>query len=140
APVQGADLAEGIASFGVLEGEHAAIQRKHRQANAPLEHEVNVIGRITPRENQLLGCKRGRNHLSGDQLAVPLGQGFEQDRAAEHGRNGTMSAHEGLNVAKDPKTKSNWRRLAQASTARPLSAPKRSSKTRAMTMVARRRS
>src|SRR4029453_8117955 len=88
----------------------------------------------------MLGAKRGGDHLPSNQLAVPLGQGFEQDRVAEHGRNGTMGAHEGSNVANVPKIKTIGACLGQPCMARPVSAPNRSSKTRAMTMVARRRS
>src|SRR5262249_25160892 len=86
-----------------FEGKHAPIQGEHRQSNATLEHQINLVAGITAGKNQLVDAEAGGGHLPCDQKSIALGKGLKQDRAAKHGRNWPICAHARSNAAASQK-------------------------------------
>src|SRR5262245_48083233 len=117
----------------MLEGQHAPIQGEHRQSNATLEHQINVVAGIAAGKNQLVDAEAGGGHLPCDQQPIALGKGLKQDRATEHGRNWTIYRH--ARQTQRRSKNSNWRPPSTETSANavPGSAP-------AMLILARRKS
>jgi hypothetical protein len=77
AAVECGDLAEYIARSGMVEGKFAAVARQDGQADAALEHEIDLTSRIAARKDHLIGVELNAAHASDDGFTVSLAKRAE---------------------------------------------------------------